>query len=98
MAIAAGHGGPCGRQGSRVSGVLRQPGRAAVLAGLPADRRPCRGLRAQSARQPAPSLLRRSLLEARHAWRAGAEEGYLADHGEDRMVLWAAVRRLSRPP
>lgn len=40
------------------------------------------------------SLLRRALLEARHARRTRVEEGYLPDHGEDRMVLWAAMQRL----
>jgi DNA-directed RNA polymerase specialized sigma24 family protein len=45
------------------------------------------------------SLLRSALLEARHAWRTGAEEGYLPDHGEDRMVLWArrSTRSVARP-
>lgn len=41
------------------------------------------------------SLLRRALLEARHARRTRVEEGYLPDHGEDAMVLWSAVQRLS---
>jgi RNA polymerase sigma factor (sigma-70 family) len=44
------------------------------------------------------SLLRRALLEARHARRTRVEEGYLPDYGEDRMVLWAAMqRRPARP-
>ena len=42
------------------------------------------------------SLLRRALLEARHARRTPAEPGYLPAGGEDGLVLWAAVRRL--PP
>jgi RNA polymerase sigma-70 factor (sigma-E family) len=41
------------------------------------------------------SLLRRALLEARHARRTRPEEGYLPAGGEDGLVLWAAVRRLS---
>jgi RNA polymerase sigma-70 factor (sigma-E family) len=41
------------------------------------------------------SLLRRALLEARHTRRTRVEEGYLPDHGEDAMVLWSAVQRLS---
>jgi RNA polymerase sigma factor (sigma-70 family) len=41
------------------------------------------------------SLQRRELLEARHGWRAGMDEALLPHHAEDRMVLWAAVRRLS---
>jgi RNA polymerase sigma-70 factor (sigma-E family) len=40
------------------------------------------------------SLLRRALVEARHALRTHAAEGYQPDLGEDAMVLWAAVRRL----
>jgi RNA polymerase sigma-70 factor (sigma-E family) len=42
------------------------------------------------------SLLRRAVLEARHARRSRAEEAYQPDLGEDGLVLWAAVRRL--PP
>ena len=41
------------------------------------------------------SLLRRALLEARHARRTPAGEAYLPAGGEDGLVLWAAVRRLS---
>jgi RNA polymerase sigma-70 factor (sigma-E family) len=42
------------------------------------------------------SLLRRAVLEARHARGSRAEEAYQPDLGEDGLVLWAAVRRL--PP
>jgi RNA polymerase sigma-70 factor (sigma-E family) len=42
------------------------------------------------------SLLRRAVLETRHARGSRAEEAYLPDLGEDGLVLWAAVRRL--PP
>jgi RNA polymerase sigma-70 factor (sigma-E family) len=41
------------------------------------------------------SLLRRALLEARHARRTRPEEAYLPAGGEDGLVLWAAVQRLS---
>ncbi len=39
------------------------------------------------------SLLRRALVEARHAGRARAEAAEQADH-DGSLVLWAAVRRL----
>jgi RNA polymerase sigma factor (sigma-70 family) len=42
------------------------------------------------------SLLRRALVEARHALRTHAAEGYQPELGEDAMVLWAAVERLPR--
>jgi transposase len=42
------------------------------------------------------SLLRRALLEARHARRTRAEAAYLPAGGEDGVVLWAAVRDLCR--
>ena len=42
------------------------------------------------------SLLRRAAVEARHlAGRRAEEEASPADLGEDGLVLWAAVRRLS---
>ena len=40
------------------------------------------------------SLLRRAVLETRHARGSRTEEGYQPDLGEDGLVLWAAVRRL----
>lgn len=40
------------------------------------------------------SLLRRALVETRHAWQTHAAEGYQPDLGEDAMMLWAAVERL----
>jgi RNA polymerase sigma-70 factor (sigma-E family) len=40
------------------------------------------------------SLLRRTVLETRHARGSRTEEGYQPDLGEDGLVLWAAVRRL----
>lgn len=42
------------------------------------------------------SLLRRALVEARHAGRVRAPAGALPDDHEGSLVLWAAVRRL--PP
>ena len=41
------------------------------------------------------SLLRRLMVEARHRGRLGREDAFQPDLGEDAMVLWAAVRRLS---
>lgn len=41
------------------------------------------------------SLLRRLMVEARHRGRLGREDAVLPDLGEDGMILWAAVRRLS---
>ncbi len=40
------------------------------------------------------SLLRRAVVQARHALQTHVAEGYQPDLGEDAMVLWAAVRRL----
>ena len=40
------------------------------------------------------SLLRRAVLEARHARGGRPEEAHQPDLGEDGLVLWAAVRRL----
>jgi RNA polymerase sigma-70 factor (sigma-E family) len=42
------------------------------------------------------SLLRRAVVEARHAVRTHTREAYQPDLGEDAMVLWAAIRDL--PP
>jgi RNA polymerase sigma-70 factor (sigma-E family) len=42
------------------------------------------------------SLLRRAVVEARQLVRLGGEAASGADHGEDAMVVWAALRRL--PP
>jgi RNA polymerase sigma-70 factor (sigma-E family) len=42
------------------------------------------------------SLLRRGLVEARQLLRLGADAQPVADHPEDTMVMWAAVRQL--PP
>jgi RNA polymerase sigma factor (sigma-70 family) len=42
------------------------------------------------------SLLRRALVETRHAWQTHVAEGYQPDLGEDAMMLWAAVERLPK--
>jgi RNA polymerase sigma-70 factor (sigma-E family) len=42
------------------------------------------------------SLLRRAFVEARHALRLGTDGAYVPDLGEQSMVVWAALRRLSR--
>lgn len=41
------------------------------------------------------SLLRRTVVEAKHALHLWTDDTYLPDLGEDAMVLWAALQRLS---
>ena len=56
--------------------------------------RPARRICPQGAGQPARSLLRRAMVEARHLAGRRAEEAYEAELGTDGLVLWSAVRRL----